>query len=141
HAAQTTLVRRFQKMFETFDILICPAASVVPFPVEETYVAEIDGVAMPSYITWIAITYALTLTTHPVTVIPCGLGPSNMPFGLQIVGCLRDDAGTLASAAALEAALQADAKYRRPAPDLDRLTAPTTRTLAGHVPAVLAAHA
>jgi amidase len=141
HRAQTNLVRRIQSFFDDFDVLICPAASVVPFPVEDTYAAEIDGEEMPTYITWIAITYAITLTTHPATVIPCGLGPSGMPFGLQIIGRNRDDAGTLAIAAALEAALAVDPQYRRPVPDLDRLTAPETKSLAGKVPAALEAHA
>lgn len=141
HAEQTALFRRFQTFMDDFDILICPSASVVPFPVEDTYVADIDGVEMPSYITWIAITYAITLTGHPATTIPCGLGPTGLPFGLQIVGRNRDDAGTLAVAAAIEAALAGDPGLRRPLPDLDTLTRPETRTLAGLVPAALEAHA
>jgi amidase len=140
-AEQTALFRRFQTFFEDFDLLICPSASVVPFPVEDTYVAEIDGEAMASYITWIAITYAITLTSHPATTVPCGLGPTGMPFGLQIVGRNRDDAGTLAAASALEAALAADPEYRRPVPNIDALSAPGARTLAGRVPAALEAHA
>jgi Asp-tRNA(Asn)/Glu-tRNA(Gln) amidotransferase A subunit family amidase len=141
HAEQTALLRRCQNFFKDFDVLICPSASVVPFPVEDTYVAEIDGRKMPSYITWIAITYAITLTTHPTTTIPCGLGPTGLPFGLQIVGRNRDDAGTLAIAAAIEEALAGDPEYRRPLPDLRALTAPGTRSLAGRVPAALEAHA
>jgi amidase len=140
-AEQTALFRRFQAIFETSDILICPAASVVPYPVEDVYVAEIDGETLPSYITWIAITYAITLTTHPATVIPCGLGPSGMPFGLQIVGRHRDDAGTLAIAAAIEAALAGDPEYRRPLPDLAALASGNTKSLARRVPAALEAHA
>jgi Asp-tRNA(Asn)/Glu-tRNA(Gln) amidotransferase A subunit family amidase len=141
HAEQTALVRRCEAFFADFDVLICPSASVVPFPVEDTYVAEIDGKRMPSYITWIAITYAITLTTHPTTTIPCGLGPTGLPFGIQIVGRNRDDAGTLAIAAAIEAALAGDPEYRRPLPDLRALTAPATKSLAGRVPAALEAPA
>jgi len=141
HRAQTDLLRRCRSFFEDFDVLICPAASVVPFPVEETYVAEIDGETLASYITWITITYAITLTSHPATVIPCGLGPTGMPFGLQIVGRNRDDAGTLAIAMALEAALAAAPEYRRPVPDLAKLSDPATESLAGRVPAALEAHA
>jgi len=141
HREQTDLFRRVLRFFEDFDLIICPAASVVPFPVEDTYVAEIDGEKMATYITWITVTYAITLTGHPATVIPCGLGPSGMPFGLQIVGRHRDDAGTLAIAAALEAALSEVPEYRRPVPDLDVLTAPETKSLAGTVPAALEAHA
>jgi amidase len=140
HADQTALVRRFQGFFDDFDLLICPAASVPPYPVEEVYVAEIDGQRLPSYITWISITYAITLTTHPATVIPCGFGPTGLPFGIQIVGRFRDDAGTLAAAAAIEAALADDPAYCRPVPDLDRLVAPGRATWAGRVPPALEAH-
>jgi amidase len=140
-AEQTAMFRRFQAFFEDFDVLICPAASVVPYPVEEVYVSEIDGETLPSYITWISITYAITLTTHPSTVIPCGLGPTGLPFGLQIVGRNRDDAGTLAVAAAIEAALAGDPDYRRPEPDIQALMSGKKKTLAGKVPAALEAHA
>lgn len=139
HAEQTALYRRFQSYFEDFDILICPSASTVPYPVEYTHVAEIDGVEMASYISWITITAALTLTSHPVTTIPCGLGPTNMPFGIQIVGRNRDDARTLAIAAAIEAALANNPKLMRPLPDLDALMA-HPQTLAGQVPAEWEAH-
>ncbi len=141
HADQTALLRKFQAFFDDIDLLICPAASVTPYPVEDVYVAEIDGERLATYITWISITYAVTLTTHPATVIPCGLGPTGLPFGLQIVGRFRDDAGTLAAATAIEAALAADNATRRPIPDLDRLLAPGTPSLAGRVPAALEAHA
>lgn len=141
HADQTALFRRFQTFMDEVDVLICPSASVVPFPVEDTYVAEIDGIEMPSYITWIAITYAITLTGHPATTIPCGLGPTGFPFGLQIVGRNRDDTGTLAIAASIEAALAGDTELCRPVPDLEALTRPETRSLAGLVPAALEAHA
>jgi Asp-tRNA(Asn)/Glu-tRNA(Gln) amidotransferase A subunit family amidase len=132
-------VRRFQTFFEDFDLLICPAASVPPFPVEEVYVAEIDGERLDSYITWIAITYAITLTTHPATVLPCGLGPTGLPFGIQIVGRMRDDAGTLAAAAAIEAALADDPAFCRPLPALDQLAAGGA-TWARRVPPALEAH-
>ncbi len=102
HADQTNLVRRFQSFFDDFDLLICPAASVTPFPVEDVYVAAIDGERLETYITWISITYAITLTTHPATVIPCGLGPTGLPFGLQIVGRWRADAHVLQAAGAFE---------------------------------------
>jgi Asp-tRNA(Asn)/Glu-tRNA(Gln) amidotransferase A subunit family amidase len=136
---QTTILRGFQSFFAGIDLLICPAASALPFPVEQLFVAEIDGEELDTYITWCSIAYAITLTAHPATVIPCGLGPSGMPFGLQIVGRWHDDAGTLAAAAALEGALAGMAGLSRPIPDLDDLRrAPSA---AGTIPAVLEAHA
>jgi amidase len=139
NADHTSLYRRFERIFDEVDLLICPAASVVPFPVEELFVASIDGREMPSYLTWISITYGITLTTHPATVIPCGLGPSGMPFGLQIVGRWRDDLGTLAAAAAIETALAGAPGLSRPLPDLARLASGDTPTSAGVIPAALSA--
>ncbi|MGQ7793217.1 amidase [Faunimonas sp. B44] len=139
HAEQTALFRRFQSFFEDFDLLICPAAAVEPFPVEDVFVAEIDGRRLSSYIEWISVTYAVTLTTHPATVVPCGLSPAGLPFGIQIVGRRHDDFGTLAAAAAIEAALAGDPEYCRPIPDLHRLLS-RQDGLAGRIPAALEAH-
>ena len=139
NADHTSLFRRFGRLFDEVDLLVCPSASVVPFPVEEIFVASIDGREMPSYLTWIAITYGITLTTHPATVIPCGLGPTGMPFGLQIVGRWRDDLGTLAAAAAIEQALANLPDLRRPLPDLSRLVSSETASMAGVIPSGLLA--
>ena len=126
-------------LFREIDFLICPAASVVPFPVTDVYVGEVDGRRMETYIRWVGITYAITLSSHPVTVIPAGLGPTNMPFGLQIVGRSRDDIGTLAAAAAIEAQLAQDPMLARPRPDMRLLTTPNVPTSAGTIPPALAA--
>lgn len=133
HIAQTKLFRKFQAFFENVDILICPAAPVVPFPVDEIYVKQVGATAMDSYIRWIAINYVITLSTHPTTVIPAGLGPTGMPFGIQIVGRHLDDAGTLAIAAAMEAAFSKDPSLARPKPDIAKLRAPGLKTLAGRI--------
>ncbi|BCJ90649.1 amidase [Terrihabitans soli] len=138
HAQQTEIVRNFQAFFADIDLLICPAASAVPFPVEQLFVSHINGEKLDTYITWCAIASAITLTTHPATVIPAGLGPSGMPFGLQIVGKYRDDAGTLSAAAALEAAFAEDAELQRPLPDLAGLQKRTSS--AGKIPPALTAH-
>jgi Asp-tRNA(Asn)/Glu-tRNA(Gln) amidotransferase A subunit family amidase len=135
HVAQTNLFRRFQKFFEDVDLLICPAASVTPFPVDEVYVKEVGGVGMASYIRWIAINYAITLSTHPTTVISAGRGPTGMPFGLQIVGRHLDDVGTLAIAAALEAEFANDPILARPRPDIGKLSTPGLETRAGKISA------
>jgi len=117
------------------DILICPASAVTSFPVDEVYVKQVGGVPMASYIRWIAINYAITLSSHATTVIPAGLGPTSMPFGIQIVGRHLDDARTLAIAAALEAELAKDPQLARPKPDIQKLTAPGLETRARQVSA------
>jgi amidase len=133
HAAQTKLFRNFQTLFEDVDILICPAAPVTPFPVDEIYVKQVGGVRMASYIQWIAINYVISLSTHPTTAIPAGLGPTGLPFGIQVVGRHLDDVGTLAIAAAMEAEFAKDPELARPRPDIAKLRTPGLETLAGRI--------
>lgn len=87
---------------ERFDLLLCPAAIVPPFPVEWRYVEELRGRRFPSYIDWVAITYAITLTGLPALALPCGFTAEGLPVGLQIVGRPRGEAELLAAAARLE---------------------------------------
>jgi amidase len=88
--------------FERFDLLLCPAAIVPPFPVEQRYLEELGGHRFPSYIDWVAITYAITLTGLPALSLPCGFTGTGLPVGLQMVGRPRGEAELLAAAARLE---------------------------------------
>ena len=88
----------YQKMidfFETHDYLICPAASIPPFPIEQRYVTEIDGQPCKTYIDWFSITFALTMTSCPVLSLPCGFTEKGLPVGLQIVARPRGEAELL----------------------------------------------
>jgi amidase len=87
---------------ERFDLLLCPAAIVPPFPVERRWIEELRGHRFPSYIDWVAITYAITLTGLPALSLPCGFTEEGLPVGLQIVGRPRGEAELLAAAARLE---------------------------------------
>lgn len=115
-AERTRIYRTFQKFFEDKDILICPAASVSPFPKEHTAPATVEGDTPSSYFSWYAITYALSLTGHPVLTLPCGLDGHGMPFGIQICGPRRGDQVVLAAASALEHILNESPRFRRPIP-------------------------
>src|SRR5512138_1985069 len=94
-AAQTRLYHAFLAFMEGFDALVCPVASVQPFDKTQLFPQEIDGRPLPTYISWIAITYGLTLAGHPVLVLPCGSDEDGLPFGLQIVGRRGQDAALL----------------------------------------------
>jgi len=88
----------YQKMidfFETHDYLICPAASIPPFPIEQRYVTEIDGQPCKTYIDWFSITFALTMTSCPVLSLPCEFTEKGLPVGLQIVARPRGEAELL----------------------------------------------
>ncbi|WP_366655456.1 amidase family protein [Fodinicurvata sp. EGI_FJ10296] len=115
-ALQTEILRRCHAFWQDIDVLICPAAAVSPFPIDQLYIDEIDGQRLNSYIHWIAITYGITVTTHPSVVLPCGRDSLALPFGLQVVGPRGGDGVTLAAAAALEAAFAGDPVLKRPIP-------------------------
>jgi amidase len=49
---QALLAERALRFFDRYDYLACPVTQVGPFPVEQEYAAEVDGVAVGSYIEW-----------------------------------------------------------------------------------------
>lgn len=104
--ARGRLYRRAVAFFETYDLLLTPATIVPPFPVEERYVTACEGQAFETYIDWLAIAYAVTLTTCPAISIPCGFTrEGHLPVGLQIVGPPRGEAAVLAGALRMEQVL------------------------------------
>jgi amidase len=124
-AEQTRIFQRFQAAFERFDVILSPTTPVSPFPWRELYAAQINGRAQENYYRWLALTYVVTLTTHPALSLPCGVDDAGMPFGLQIVGPFHGDGKTLAVAHAFEQAFDGVPALRRPRPDLSKLTQPT----------------
>ena len=98
------IYRGMLDFFQRYDLLLCPAAIVPPFDVEVRYVEAVGDQAFETYIDWIAITFAITLTTCPAISVPAGLTGSGLPVGLQIVGPPRADGGVLGAAHLLEQA-------------------------------------
>ena len=125
---QTRIYRAFQRFFDDADVLISPSVSVPPFPVEQLAAREIDGRTLPTYYSWLAPTYYITLTGHPCISIPCGLEPTGTPFALQITGPARSDKFVLDVAHALERAMAGNPATARPLPDLAKLRAMPPRT-------------
>ena len=85
-AAQGRLFQLAAEFMSDYDLLVCPAASVAPFPVEERYVGYRDGLPPSEYYRWLSIAAAVTATTLPVITIPCGRTESGLPVGLQLIG-------------------------------------------------------
>jgi amidase len=102
---RTALHAEVAQFFRRFDLLVCPAAIVPPFPVDQRYVSEVAGHRFDNYVDWISITYAITLTGCPALSLPCGFTRSGLPVGLQMVAPPRGEAVLIAAAAALEAEL------------------------------------
>jgi amidase len=106
--AERVRIELFKKIlvfFETHDFLICPAASIAPFPVDQRYVTEIDGKPCETYIDWFSITFALTITGCPTISVPCGFTSKGLPVGIQIMGKPRGEAALLLAAKLFEQAI------------------------------------
>ena len=78
---------------------------------------------MPTYMRWLAITYAPTAALCCAAALPCGVDHAGMPFGIQVIGPNGSDARVLEVAHALEQVLAADAVTARPVPDIARVAA------------------
>lgn len=102
---RATLRANFLKLLEAHEFLIAPTAPVTPFPVSERYVTHIDGVEQATYLDWLALGYAITVTGCPAISVPCGRG-----VGLQIVAKPYAEDALLSFAAWVEEVLQSQLK-------------------------------
>src|SRR3954452_24827340 len=101
-AQRVAMSARTLEFFEKYDLLLCPATIVPPFPVENRYVAECAGKKFDNYVEWLGIVYAITLVCCPALSLPCGFTASGLPVGLQMVAKPRAEAKLLAGAKVLE---------------------------------------
>lgn len=123
-AEQTRMFRRFQRLFDTFDVIITPAVPCAPFPWAIPTLTELEGVVLDQYYRWLALSYGVSLVGNPAVALPAGRDDSGLPFGLQVVGRHRGDVALLGAALGLEQAFAHDPALSRPRPDLDALRIP-----------------
>jgi Asp-tRNA(Asn)/Glu-tRNA(Gln) amidotransferase A subunit family amidase len=121
YVEQHKLMQRVIAFFQRFDVLIAPAASVSPFPHAQLFVEQIDSEKMPTYLSWLALTYMPTMALCCACAIPCGRDDKGLPFGIQIIGPRGSDLKVLGIALALEQAMAGDAETARPVPDWQTL--------------------
>ena len=98
---------------ERYEFLLLPTVQVPPFPVDQPFISEINGVKLANYMEWMKSCYLISATSHPAISVPAGFTSEGLPVGLQIVGRYRDDFGVLQLAHAFEGAT--GAWKRRPA--------------------------
>jgi amidase len=96
------LARRYLAFFDTYDLLLTPATVVAPYPIENRYVAEVNGHKFANYVEWLAIAYAITVACGTALSLPCGFTRENLPVGLQVAGPPRGEARVLAAAKQME---------------------------------------
>jgi amidase len=96
------LYRNFTAFFREYDLLITPAASVLPWPNDIPDVLSIDGAALPSIIDYLAVTFIVSLVGFPALTIPAAQGSHPLPFGLQVVARPGEEALLVSFGRALE---------------------------------------
>mgnify|MGYP001036974040 CR=1 FL=1 len=89
------------------EFLLSPTAPVAPYPVEQRYVDRIGESRMETYLDWLSLGYAVTVTGCPAISIPCGRTREGLPVGLQIIGRPYCEVSLLAFAAWCESVLAA----------------------------------
>ncbi|WP_446902771.1 amidase [Burkholderia sp. YIM B11467] len=123
HGDQTRLFRRFQTLFDRYDVILSPTTPVSPFPWTQPYLKSVNGVALENYYRWLSLTYVVTLATNPALSLPCGVDHRGMPFGLQMIGAFRGDLALLDAARSFETLFASSDDTRRPIPDAAKLHA------------------
>ena len=96
------LINRTADFFSEYDLLACPAVLAPPFDVDVRYLTEVNGVQFDTYISWLIMTFALTLTSAPAISVPCGFTESGLPVGLQIVAPWKEEGYLLGASALFE---------------------------------------
>ncbi|MBC7500522.1 MAG: amidase [Herminiimonas sp.] len=102
---RTALFQRMHDFMQKYDFVVLPVSQVLPFPIEQEFVTEIDGVQMENYIDWMRSCYLVTATGHPAISLPCAFSEAGLPIGMQIVGRHRGEFGLLQIAHAVEQVL------------------------------------
>jgi amidase len=99
---RTALFHRVREFMQDYDFLALPVSQVPPFPIEQEFVSEINGVKMETYLDWMRSCYFISVTGQPAISVPCGFTTDGLPVGLQLVGKPQDDLGVLQLAHAFE---------------------------------------
>ncbi|MBB3086150.1 amidase [Geodermatophilus sabuli] len=100
----TALYERVVAFFDRYDVLLAPTTQVLPFPVEQEYPTEINGVKLDDYLEWMRACTLITPTGCPALSVPGGFTPDGLPIGLQVIASPRADRRVLEVGHAFEQA-------------------------------------
>ena len=98
------LYQRVREFFERYDVLLVPAAQVLPFDETLEYPTQINGRGMGTYLEWMRACSDITATGTPAISVPAGFSDSGLPIGVQLVAAPRADASLLSVAKVYEQA-------------------------------------
>lgn len=97
--ARTLLIDEFNKLFETYDVLISPTA---PTPAFDLGANTDDPIKM--YLAD-AMTVPPSLAGLPAISVPAGVSSAGLPIGVQLIGRAKDDALLLGLVRSMERAV------------------------------------
>jgi len=97
------LRRKFETLFDTYDLLVTPTMAVPAFPIEQRP-SEIGGKHVEPFWGFLPFTYPINMTGQTASSVPCGFSIGGMPIGLHIVGPHGGEAKVLQASAAFEEA-------------------------------------
>ena len=95
---RTLIVQDFARAYEEFDLLLCPTAPTMAFPIGEK-----TADPMTMYLNDVC-TIPSNLAGHPAMSVPFGVGDDGMPVGVQILAPAMGEPTMFQAAAVLEAA-------------------------------------
>lgn len=82
---RTLLAQRMATFFDTYDALVMPVSQVPPFPADQEYPPDINGVVQATYLDWMRSAYFITVTGCPAISLPAGFTAEGWPVGIQVV--------------------------------------------------------
>jgi aspartyl-tRNA(Asn)/glutamyl-tRNA(Gln) amidotransferase subunit A len=86
----------------TYDLLLTPTVSCLPFPIDREGPGSIDGRQVDDD-AWTPAAFPSNLCGQPAASVPAGWTRSGLPVGLQIMGRHLADGTVLRAASAFEA--------------------------------------
>lgn len=92
-----------RRWFGDHDLLLTPTVQTMPFPVEQRWPTEIDGVQLETYLDWMRSCSLISATRCPALSVPGGFA-DGLPVGLQLVAAPGADVRLLALARVYERA-------------------------------------
>lgn len=119
-AARTRLHVAVQEFFSRFDVLLAPAAQVLPFDAGIRWPDTINGVGLGTYLDWMRSACVISATGLPALSMPAGFSSAGLPVGLQMVMNHNEDFKLLQVARAFEQSTG----YARQAPPVPLAAAP-----------------
>jgi aspartyl-tRNA(Asn)/glutamyl-tRNA(Gln) amidotransferase subunit A len=100
-AARHDFWEQVRRLYERFELLLCPTLAVPPFAVGQDDADPLDGERLGP-LQWTRFTYPFNLTGQPAASVPAGWTKSGLPVGLQIIGDRHADLLVLQAARAWE---------------------------------------